>query len=281
MASILDSINSTLQGLGNEANEILGGSVSQPGLQLLGTNLPFRPLISLRDNFINSMNQWSNAIPIQNQFIAMFDSFPLGVSTNMLHNLEPIIQSTGFDIDLPKGILTNLKNQAIVGCIFLNGANLPAEQLSHTKAPINNNMGYIEGTVLGNRQSFSEKQLVLRFRETNTSFIDFVIRPWIIMASHFGYVARGNTLEDRLKNPKTNITLVQYGLSEPGKSMIPRKTWRFYNCVPIFMDNLDLNYGNDELKYYNVSWAFDQYEIENNMYLNIPDLLTSLNPFTF
>ena len=281
--SILNSVNNAIQGVSNKTNSLLGGSIAQPGLSLLGTNLPFQPLISFRDNFIESLDQWSNSIPLDTQFIVLFDSFPQGISTNIIQNLEPIVQSTGFDIDLPKNIVTNFKNQGMVGCIFVNGFNIGGEELDYADASIPNNRGFIPGTILTNRKALSNNTLTLEFRETNTSFNDFVIRPWLILASHFGYVARNmSDSVEALKNCKTNLTIVQYTKSDKGLSQIPRKTWRFYNVVPVRTSTRDANYGtNDQVKNIDTTWIYDKYEMQANLYLNIPDLLKTLNPFKF
>ena len=284
MPGILQSINNAVQGIANKTNKFLGGAVSQPGLSLLGTNLPGVPLISFRDQFLNSLGQWTSSIPLNTQFIILIDNFPLGLTTNILQNLEPIVQRTGFDIDLPKEITTNIKNQGIVGCIFANSFNVGSDSLDYGNAEIPNNRGFIPGTVLKDRKAFSENNLTIGMRETNTSFIDFVLRPWVIMASHYGYVAR-NPLDitEVLKNPKTNITVVQYTRSSAGISQIPRKTWRFYNCVPV--DIADRDYvqdtGQDEVKTFSTIWVYDRYEVSSNLYLNVPELLKTLNPFSF
>lgn len=283
MPGILDSINNAVQGVANATNNFVGGSVAQPGLSLLGTNLPGVPLISFRDHFLDSLGQWSSSIPLNTQFIILFDNFPIGLTNNIIQNLEPIVQSTGFDINLPKSITTNIKNQGIVGCIFANSFNIGADSLGYGNAPIPNNRGFIPGTILKDRSAFSENALSIGLRETNTSFIDFVIRPWVIMASHYGYVARdlSNPVE-ALKNPKTNITIVQYTRSAKGISQIPRKTWRFYNCVPVDIADRDATYESGEgVKNFTTRWVYDKYEISSNLYLNVPELLKTLNPFKF
>lgn len=283
MPGILDSINNAVQGVANATNNFVGGSVAQPGLSLLGTNLPGVPLISFRDQFLDSLGQWTSSIPLNTQFIILFDNFPLGLTNNIIQNLEPIVQSTGFDINLPKSITTNLKNQGIVGCIFANSFNIGSDSLNYGNAAIPNNRGFIPGTILKDRAAFSENALSIGLRETNTSFIDFVIRPWVIMASHYGYVARdlSNPVE-ALKNPKTNITIVQYTRSAKGISQIPRKTWRFYNCVPVDIADRDATYESGEgVKNFTTRWVYDKYEISSNLYLNVPELLKTLNPFKF
>lgn len=281
--SILNSINNAIQGVSNAANSLFGGSVSRPGLSLLGTNLPFQPLISLRDNFLDNISQWTNSIPDDTQFIILFDRFPPGVSTNVIQNLEPIVHSTGFDINLPKEIITNFKNQGIVGCIFSTGFNLAGEELGYDSAKIDNNRGFLQGTILSDRKAFASNELTIEFRETNTSFSDFVIRPWLIAAAHFGYVARDvSDPVENLKDMKTNVSIIQYAKSDKNLSQIPRKIFRFYNCVPVRINNRDSNYNNtNNAKTIDSTWVYDKYEIQSNLYLDIPGLLKSLNPFSF
>jgi hypothetical protein len=281
---ILNSINNAIQGAGSIGNRLAGGSISQPGVSLLGTNIPLQPLISTRDLFLDSMSQWTNSIPLNTQFIVLFDFFPPGLNTTILQKLEPNVQSTGFDMSIPKNVLTNFKNQSIIGCIFTHGFQIAGETLGYSNATIQNNRGFIPGTILGNRGAFSENEFQTTFRETNTSFLDFVIRPWMIMASHFGYVARDESDPiERLKSPKTNITVVQYTRSKEGLSQIPRKTWRFYNCVPTSIDQRQGEYGpsSEGVNNYNVKWIYDKYEVSSNLYLSVSNLLQSINPFSF
>ena len=283
MPSILNSINNAIQGVSNATNNLLGGSIAQPGLSLLGTNLPGQPLISFRDTFLDSLGQWSNSIPLNTQFIALIEFFPPGLTTDIIQRLEDPVTSTGFDISLPKSVTTNLKNQGIVGCLFLDGFNIGGESLQVGSAQIPNNRGFLQGTVLKDRAPLVDAPLNLSFRETNTSFTDFIIRPWLIMASHYGYVARDpESIEEQYKNPKTNVTIVQYTRSSAGLSQIPRKTWNFYGCVPYNISNREYTYAaGEDLKSFNTSWVYDKYDVSSNLYLNVSELLKTLNPFKF
>jgi hypothetical protein len=283
MPGILNSINNAVQSIGNKANSLVGGSLAQPGLSLFGTNLPFTPLISFRDRFLDSLDQWNTSIPLNTQFIVLIDNFPLGLTTNVLQNLEPIVQRTGFDINLPKATLTNYKNQAIVGCIFTNGFNIGDDSLDSAAANIDNNRGFIQGTILKDRSDFASNKFTLSLRETNSSFVDFVIRPWVIMASHFGMVARDKSNPAELiKDPKVNLTVVQYTRSDKGISQIPRKTWRFYNCVPTSVSTRDYQYGQGEdVLNFDTTWVYDRYEISSNLYMNVGELIKAINPFPF
>ncbi len=279
MAKGLDSINNAIRSF----NSLGGGLAAAPSLDLIGANIPFAPLVSFRDYFLDNFNQWTNAIPLNTQFVILIENYPPGLSTTNLRNLEPITVSNGFDIDIASSILTNAKNQSIIGCIFANGFQIGSEQLEAQEAPIDNNRGFIPGTILGNRAGFAGNQFQINFRETNTSFTDVIMRPWLIMAAHHGYVARdpGSTSESE-KDMKCNITILQYSRSDKGLSQIPRKTWRFFNCVPTSLDTRTHTYGDDEgVQNFNVSFAYDKYEVANNLYLTVEQFIKNINPFGF
>tara|TARA_R110001599_G_scaffold271446_1_gene472477 strand:+ start:3670 stop:4515 length:846 start_codon:yes stop_codon:yes gene_type:complete len=275
---ILNSVNNALRGVTNPVNNLVGGTLAQPGLSLFGTNLPGTPLVSFRDSFLNSLSQWNTSIPLNTQFIVLIDNFPIGLTTKVLRDLEPVVQSTGFDINLPKATTANFKNQGMVGCIFANQFAIPDDSVVADKASIQNNRGFIAGSVLKNRNNFGN--FTLSLRETNTSFVDFVMRPWVIMASHYGLVARNpDDPEEIKKDPKTNLTVVQYTRSKQGLSQIPRKTWRFYNCVPTSISTRDYSIGESEgVKNFSTTWTFDKYEVSSNLYLSVEEMLKTLNP---
>lgn len=279
---ILNSVNNAIRGVTNPVNNLVGGTLAQPSVSLLGTNLPLAPLISFRDNFLESMSQWTNSIPRQTQFIVLFDNFPPGLNTGVIQSLEPNVFSTGFDIDTPKTLLTSLKNQSIIGCIFVNAFDISSETLGATAAKINNNRGFIQGTVLTDRSAFAQNKVNINFRETNTSFADLIMRPWLILASHYGYVARNpQDSQELLKSPKVNMTIVQYSPTKPGLSQIPRKTWRFFNCVPTTVDSRRAGYGTEKVDNYSVTFIYDKYEVQSNLYLSVEQLIKSINPITF
>ncbi len=279
---ILNSVNNALRGVANPVNNVLGGTIAQPSISVAGTSLPLTPLISFRDTFLESMSQWSNAIPKQTQFIVLFDNLPPGLNTSILQTLEPNVFSTGFDISVPKTILNSLKNQSLIGCVFVNAFNIGSENLGATAAKINNNRGFIQGTVLTDRSAFADNKIMISFRETNTSFADLIMRPWLILASHYGYVARNPDDEKEvLKNPKVNMTIVQYSPSKAGLSQIPRKTWRFFNCVPVTVDTRSNGYGTEKVDNYSVNFIYDKYEVQSNLYLSVEQLIKSINPFSF
>ncbi len=90
MSSILNAAGSALAGIATVGGALQGSSLAQPNLSILGVNVPGIPLISFRDYFLASMESWVTALPLRTQFIALFDRFPPGLTTNLLQNLEPV-----------------------------------------------------------------------------------------------------------------------------------------------------------------------------------------------
>lgn len=271
---ILNAVGNAVQGISNLTKGALGGSLAQPNINLFGLNIPGVPLVSFRDAFIKSMESWIGAIPLRTQFIVFFDTFPAGLNSDIIRGLEP---SDGarrdFDIDRAKAFITAYPYQGINGCLFAQGVNIPDDTLQTDVAPITNNRGFIPGRISGNRDAFAP--LTIEFRETNTSFIDSVIRPWVILSSHAGLVARDSENNPEL-DPKCNITIVQYTRSFQKISQIPRKVWHYYNCVPTGVSTRNLTYDAESMEQYQTSWSYSHYGVADNLYLPLPDLIDKL-----
>jgi hypothetical protein len=133
--------------------------------------------------------------------------------------------------------------------------------------------------VLGGARNTEPPTLVLDFLETNTSFIDFVIRPWVILGSHFGMVARPgdrNGLRDA-KNMKVNMTILNYTRTLQNISMIPRKAWTFYNCMPFNVAEQNFEYETEQKTVYSTRWTYSNYTVESSLYLPVQDIVNRIS----
>lgn len=273
MPGILNAIGNATIGLATIGGLARPGGLAQPSVITSNIAIPGVPLISFRDYFLTSMESWVTSIPLRTQYIALFDSFPAQLNTNVIQNLERVQgDNKGWDIDTAKTALLNYPLQGIVGCIFLDGVNIPDDTLVGDHASIENNRGFLQGSILKNRAAFSDNNLTLQFRETNTSFVDLIMRPWVILAAHKGFVARKNPAE----NIKTNITIIQYAKTYQNISQIPRKIWRYYDCVPLSVGTRNLTYDAEKVETYDVPFIYDRYSIESNLYIPLPDILSKI-----
>ena len=240
----------------------------------LVSNIAGSPLMSSRDHFLHHMSEWVTAIPNSTQWIILFDRIPPALNTSVLQGLERTGgDKKGWDIDNAVQILNTYGKQQVVGCIFAQGVKMPGEGVNNDYITIDNSKGYLAGLVGGARKPYSD-ELTIEFRETNTSFVDFVVRPWLYLAEHYGLVARPP--EETFKNVKTNISVLEYTRTFSNVSMIPRKITKFHNCTPAAIDTYDLNYGEEHMQTMSTGWNFTNITIENNLYLPLPSLINGI-----
>jgi len=269
-SSALNSLGENIAGIGTGSNPLFAPQVTQ----LFGLNIPGVPIISTRNYFLTQMESWFTAIPMSTQWIVLIDKYPAGLKTSIIQGLERIDGSkAGFDIDGAVNVLTNYATQKVIGCLFASSVTIPNEAFTVESAHVENNRGFLPGVIAGGRNG-EAPTLDLQFRETNTSFIDFVIRPWVILASHFGFVARNpDDPAEALKNMKVNVHVMQYTRSRAGVSQIPRKIWNFYNCVPFTVNEETLEYTEEKLANFNTRWTYSNYTVTNNLYLPIVEII--------
>lgn len=269
MPSILNAVGNATTSLATLGGLTRPGGLAAPSVIVSNIAVPGVPLISFRDYFLSTMESWVTSIPLRTQYIALITSFPSLLNSSVIKQLE---DKRGFNIDPAKTALVNYPLQGIVGCIFLDGANIPDEKLTAGAATIENNRGFIQGSILENRDAFASNSLTLQFRETNTSFIDMIMRPWVILAAHRGYVAAPTPAE----NIKTDIVILQFSRTYQNISQIPRKVWNFYNCVPLSVGTRNLSYDTEALEKYDVPFIYDKYTVDSNLYIPLPDIISKI-----
>lgn len=171
----------------------------------------------------------------------------------------------------PRSILqANPKNNQNTGCLFAQGVNIPQESMSIQPVPIApHSGGFIQGLAASPRNAF--QPLTIEFRETNVSFVDTVLRPWVIAASHQGLVTRHPSQE---KNLKANITITQLAVFKRDLAPVIRKQFQFFNCVPVQMNRQSVTYDTDAgaMNPIDTQWYYTHYttSIDNQSQASIP-----------
>ena len=233
-----------------------------------------------RDHFLNLMENWEFALPNQFMWIGYIDPYPPSL------NARDFIVYEGSDatkkpnnIDTDVDVLTNPKYQHTdAGCVFFNGISLPAENYStsYVDLPQGGGRGFIPGMVGQNRASFNP--VTTRIMETNRSFTHTIIRPWLILASHYGLVARP---EGDKKNIKTTLQIIQLGKTQADSPLINRKIFRFYNCVPISYTPANLPYNATDLETFDVQWTYSHYNVETLPETNVNIIIEEASRYPF
>ena len=270
------SIKNNIAGIGSGRNPL-----TQPQIgELFGFNIQGAPLVSTRDYFLLQLESWLTAIPLQSQWIVLIQPFPACINTQILQGLE----RTGgdyknFNIDQAKNILTSYPFQKVNGCLFAQSVQIPSETMNTTPISVANQRGFLPG-ILSNGRSQYNSTLTIDFLETNTSFSDFVIRPWVIAAEHFGLVAREKD-SDRsrdVRNVKSTMYVMEYSRTFQNVSMIPKKVWTFFNCVPTSVESYSLGYDEPTTApRMKTQWTFTNYAVANSLYLPLPDIINRIS----
>lgn len=268
-----------IRGLGDNVSGLLTGKnpLSQPSItSLFGFTVPGTPLVSSRDFFLSQMESWFTTIPMRTQWMVLIESYPALLQTSVIQNLERTEGNfNNFDINQAVSILKSYPLNRVVGCIFAQGADIPQLEILETgrdKIFNQQQRGFIPGVISNGRSPFTD--LTIQFRETNTSFVDFVVRPWTMLAEHFGMIARPPGDE---RNVSTTIKILQFTRTYQELSQIPRKIWTFYNCMPVSVASSNLTYDQEAMDIANTTWAFSNYCVENNLYLPLPDIINKIN----
>jgi hypothetical protein len=275
--SIATSLAGNIAGVGTGQNSLAAPQIAN----LLGFNIPGVPIISSRDLFLTQMESWFTSIPLTTQWIILINEYPKCVNTSILQSLERTDGSRkGFDIDSAGTILKSYPLQKITGCIFAQAVALPGEAFGTENINIDNSRGFNPVPISKDREPNND--LLIDFLETNTSFVDFVLRPWIIAGAHYGFVARDpNNPSESIKNVKTTITVLQYTRTYQGISMIPRKVWHYYNCAPTSIPNQQMGYDGEGFiagrNFFQTKWTFSHYTVENNLYLPLPSIISRIS----
>lgn len=230
-----------------------------------------------RDHFHEMLNTWDFSVPNRNLWVVYIERFPLlplmhedGSGRSLLYNQELAGTGTTGNLNAFK-ISKNVKTlqryeyqKTPGGCIFAQGAVIPTEKYNTTTVQVKNRRGLLPGIVGDEREPF--EQLRLQFRESNTSFLDNIIRPWVMLASQFGLVARP---ANDIKNIKSVVHVYQLGKTLANTPNVHRKVWSYYNCLPTgIVDNAELTYDMDtQNEFRTTTWSYTHYSLEQ-----LPDL---------
>lgn len=217
------------------------------------------------------LNKWPTAIAMGSQWFCVIDFTGANVvknNFNLLNAFDLATTSTGSantDWQLSNdatSILTGEANQAntdnLIGCVFVREATIPSETVKASNEGLDF-AGYQPPAVASEREKY--KSLKVVFNETNSSFLDFVIRPWIVNVGYFGMIARDSASP---KSVKANmIELIYLARNGVNQKSIFRKSIKFFNVAPISIQAMTNQYQAEGLKYASVEFVYDYYTVQD------------------
>ena len=209
--------------------------------------------VSEIQSFLNFLADSSTSIPLNANFLISFD-IPVEITKVIDLAYEAGPAGKWESITGAAGKLAAVQGAGIgkerTACMFANGITLPAEKNNTDRIGMLN-AGLVSGVISNSREQ--QKPLDITFLETNLSFLDFIIRPWIIAGTHRGLIARSDA-----KTIKTNITAYFYDKNRNNKV---RKQYDFYGCMPVSLDAATHDYGPSLTTVGKVGWAYNSYTV--------------------
>tara|TARA_R100000808_G_C2155553_1_gene168640 strand:- start:36365 stop:37741 length:1377 start_codon:yes stop_codon:yes gene_type:complete len=227
--------------------------------------------VAVRSHFFNVLSKWESSLPL-NQLWCLVFNVPPAIKDNLTSvneesNDAPApgttsygMQGWGEEINASWGVDMGRETvhtppmyRSHIGCAFAQTVGIPPENLGTETVGIPNR-GFIKAPVVKQRNPFGS--LNVEFLETNVSFVDFLIRPWVIQTSHYGLVARPVADLDI----KTDMFLLNFGRmgvdpashhaaggGDPGqmanvRGFVLRKMFHFKDCFPINVANERYSY---------------------------------------
>ena len=213
-------------------------------------------------------------LPYSSQWVLQIDKLPASLDNNLSsisnnNTLELGNWNTAEKSGALKKIITEGAFIDKGVCIFAQGVQTPKDSLSVQNVGPNENFrgGLLGAPTSTGRQPLPELNIV--FLETNYSFLDFVIRPWVIYTSHYGLIARAPTDP---RNIKTTLQIFYYdrGFGETPKI---RKVFRFYNVAPIATDGVISTWDDQDIKKISTSWTYTHYDVSTERISKVSPLI--------
>jgi hypothetical protein len=199
-------------------------------------------------HFLGSfLSKFETAIPKGAQWVLYFEQLPaiVDVVLKTIKEREP----RGWDIDaLANKIGKNEIVQTTKGCLFAQAVEIPSESVVANPEGIQTN-GFLR-TTTGNGRGDYSGGVRIAFLETNYSFVDTVIRPWVITTGHLGLIARPPEQQYRC-----NIVVCKLGsvagptlnrdgtVKTEGVGPVVLQKYIFHDACPISITGEEYNYS--------------------------------------
>lgn len=216
--------------------------------------------------YLDVISNWHTAIAVENQWFVWIDLPSVGALKNNISNLVNSydVGSGNLGWNIPNSTINKLiskENQdgeeSLIGCVFATSVRIPSERVDIKNIGLSYG-GYQAPATANTRDSY--KELTISFMETNSSFIDFIIRPWIVSVGYFGLIARDKDSEKKVAADYLDVVYI--GRTGPYSPSIKRKIIRFFGVVPKNVDGASNQYASLGASLnISVTFAYDYYTV--------------------
>jgi hypothetical protein len=217
------------------------------------------------DYYLKTLSDWPTALGSSNQWFLWFDIANVNSLVNELNTklrtLEGNFGTSGWGIEddtVLKLIDGQYHFKDRIGCVFAKQVNLPSDGFDAGNEGLSYG-GWMPPATANTRTKY--QKLRVTFLETNASFVDFVIKPWLVLCSYYGLLSRRNNSNKNVRCGYCDVNFL--GRTRATQKQDYRKTYRFHNIVPVSIDSEQYSYMSDDMKTVSVDFVYDQYYIRD------------------
>jgi hypothetical protein len=215
--------------------------------------------------YLDLLGTWPTGIALASQWLIYFDFSNITRNNGLMGSIQSSLRNREsgaewtYDSNVTNYLLDGKVQTSVdnmMGCAFARQVQLPGENIEASNQGLDYG-GFLAPATASNRGKYEPLSVTLL--ETNASFLDFIIRPWVISVGYNGLVARGSNSP---KNVKCNFAdVVMFAKTGAFNPMQVRKVYRFYNVAPIALPGETYSYQEEGLKYGDVKFAYDRYAV--------------------
>lgn len=188
-------------------------------------------------HFLNQvLSTPAGALPKGAQWIVLFDD----LATHILPGIRSALslEKKSWGIDRAYNTITSPQFQSTNGCVYCQAISMPGDSM--VVNPEGNIMSnaFLRSYVGQGRNQFPEMRMT--FLETNISFTENFLRPWVISTANWGLLARERTDP---RNYRTNAYLYQLGTYSMDRPPYILMRMTFFDICCVSVSDEEYNYA--------------------------------------
>jgi len=206
--------------------------------------------------FESFLGKPASALPKGAQWVVNFEGLEsVKTAITKTARLEP----GRWDIESGLTTLIDDQNYNRKGCLFCQAVSIPGEQAIANPEGIQKNQ-FIRTAIGDGRSDYAPTGLRMVFLDTNVSFVDNVIRPWVVTTARLGMIARSG-----VNNYRQDISVYKIGVLTPDTPPFILQKYTFFGACAVSVSEEEYNYTpasapvNRE-----ATFIFHNYSIETN-----------------
>ena len=233
----------------------------------MGVTLPSLDKRNLRESFFELLKDFSTFPASQNLFLVKLYNLPKALTDANQKNLGITQSSSTLGVDKSKSVYEKyIKGSEYT--YLATGVDLTTEKLAvSNKGNLIN--GYLPVGPFVDSREYPDTDLDIQFSETNISFVDSIIRPWVQL-----YSVHGNFDDVDLttnidifflakEQVTTRATFKSILFGSSGGAPVIRKIYKYRDCIPynIVSSNVAEYSSDTTIGSVAVKWRFSTYDV--------------------